>query len=95
MQQLCALLRGNGCGRESITHTTCLPACSLCLLALPACCLPVLTACSHCLQIQEAVESLDPEQLCVEYWAGKRDRQHAAAGLPVASGPARAPRAPR
>jgi len=30
-----------------------------------------------------AVESLDPEQSCYEYWAGKAVRQQAAAGLPV------------
>lgn len=48
------------------------------------------------LQIQEAVEALDPNHLCTEYWAGKQDRQRAAAGLPMAaSAPARAPRAPR
>jgi hypothetical protein len=29
------------------------------------------------------VESLDPEQSCYEYWAGKAVRQQAAAGLPV------------
>ena len=29
------------------------------------------------------IEALDPEQLCTEYWSGKRERELAAAGLPV------------
>ncbi|KAL4855620.1 putative lysine-specific demethylase JMJ16 [Chlorella vulgaris] len=46
--------------------------------------------------IQEAVEGLDPDHLCIEYWAGKAERQRAAAGLPYNSAaPARAARAPR
>lgn len=32
--------------------------------------------------IQEAIEQLDPERICVEYWAGKEDRERAVAGLP-------------
>lgn len=46
-------------------------------------------------QIQEAVEALDPHHLCVEYWAGKEQRCRAAAGLPAQPGPppARAGRA--
>jgi hypothetical protein len=32
----------------------------------------------------EAIEDLDPEHLCTDYWAGKSDRAAAAAGLPVA-----------
>lgn len=43
------------------------------------------------MQIQQAVEALDPEQRCAEYWAGKRERMAAAAGLPVAA-PQRAQR---
>jgi hypothetical protein len=32
--------------------------------------------------IQEAIEQLDPEGICTEYWAGKEDRERAVAGLP-------------
>jgi hypothetical protein len=49
-----------------------------------------------------AIEALDPEQLCDEYWAGKAEREAAAAGLPpprrgtgACSGAAGAPFAPR
>ncbi|PSC71800.1 Transforming growth factor beta regulator 1 [Micractinium conductrix] len=46
--------------------------------------------------IQEAVEDLDPDGLCAEYWAGKHERLAAAAGRPAAAGVAqRAQRAPR
>ncbi|KAL4451372.1 hypothetical protein ABPG77_009444 [Micractinium sp. CCAP 211/92] len=45
--------------------------------------------------IQEAVEALDPEELCAEYWAGKRQRMAAAAGLPVSAAAPRVHRAPR
>jgi hypothetical protein len=51
-----------------------------------------------------AIEALDPEGKCIDYWAGKRDRELAAAGLPAvksgggASGsglrPLKAPRRP-
>lgn len=45
--------------------------------------------------IMEAVEKLDEQHACTEYWAGKQDRQRAAAGLVVAGpAPQRAPRAP-
>ena len=37
------------------------------------------------LQIMEAIEALDPEHLCTDYWAGKHEREAAAAGLPVPS----------
>lgn len=48
------------------------------------------------LQIQAAVEALDPHRLCTEYWAGKEDRMAAAAGLPpVPGGAPRAQRAQR
>ena len=33
----------------------------------------------------EAIEALDPEHLCTDYWAGKHEREAAAAGLPVPS----------
>lgn len=44
--------------------------------------------------IVDAVEALDPEHLCREYWAGKEDRERAAAGLHVAN-PSAAPRQPQ
>lgn len=31
----------------------------------------------------DAIEALDPEHACEDYWAGKADREAAAAGLPV------------
>jgi len=41
----------------------------------------------------DGIEALDPEHQCAEYWAGKAQREAAAAGLPA---PERgAPRAPR
>lgn len=45
----------------------------------------------------EAIEALDPEHLCTAYWAGKHEREAAAAGLPLpsragAGRPAGAPR---
>ena len=48
-------------------------------------------------QIMEAIEALDPERLCTDYWAGKHEREAAAAGLPLpsragAGRPAGAPR---
>ena len=33
----------------------------------------------------EAIEALDPEHLCTDYWAGKNEREAAAAGLPMPS----------
>jgi hypothetical protein len=46
-------------------------------------------------QIQEAIEALDPDHRCTQYWAGKEQRERAAAGLPVAAAAPRPPRAPR
>ncbi len=45
----------------------------------------------------EAIEALDPEHLCADYWVGKHEREAAAAGLPVPSraGPGRAARGPQ
>lgn len=40
----------------------------------------------------EAIEALDPEHRCSEYWDGKADREAAAAGLAPVD---RAPRPPR
>lgn len=37
--------------------------------------------------IQEAIEELDPDRICIEYWAGKDDREKAVAGLPSALPP--------
>ncbi|BDA48275.1 probable lysine-specific demethylase JMJ16 at C-terminar half [Coccomyxa sp. Obi] len=34
-------------------------------------------------EIMDAIEALDPEHACEDYWAGKADREAAAAGLPV------------
>lgn len=31
----------------------------------------------------DAIEALDTEKLCEDYWAGKADREAAAAGLPL------------
>jgi hypothetical protein len=47
--------------------------------------------------ITAAIEALDPEHECTQYWAGKEERLRAAAGLPstTASGSGGAPRAPR
>eukprot|EP00887_Chlorella_sp_A99_P007228 scaffold2.g7228.t1 len=42
--------------------------------------------------IQEAIEALDPNHLCTEYWTGKAERERAAAGLPAGAAPPRAPR---
>lgn len=39
------------------------------------------------MQIEEAIEGLDPGALCAVYWAGKGDRAAVAAGLPL-EGPA-------
>ena len=36
------------------------------------------------MQIQEAIERLDPNHFCCGYWDGKADRAAAAAGLPAA-----------
>lgn len=47
------------------------------------------------LQIMDAVEALDPEHRCEAYWAGKDDRERAAAGLPLPEGAAGTHRAPR
>lgn len=49
------------------------------------------------MQIMEAIEALDPEHLCADYWVGKHEREAAAAGLPVPSraGPGRAARGPQ
>ena len=30
-----------------------------------------------------AIEALDPESLCTDYWAGKHERERAAAGMPM------------
>ena len=30
-----------------------------------------------------AIEALDPEGLCTDYWAGKHERERAAAGMPA------------
>ena len=54
------------------------------------------TLCASLLQVQQAVEALDPEHLCREYWAGKAAREAAAAGLPLqgqqqGTGPAQHP----
>ncbi|KAK9803111.1 hypothetical protein WJX73_005483 [Symbiochloris irregularis] len=46
------------------------------------------------LEILEAVEALDPEHQCSDYWRGKADREAAAAGLPPPDSGG-APRAPR
>ncbi len=45
------------------------------------------------LQIQDAIEGMDEEHLCEQYWQGKADRMNHAAGLPVASNASRGPRA--
>ena len=37
------------------------------------------------MQIMEAIEALDPEHLCTDYWAGKHEREAATAGLPMPS----------
>ena len=34
-------------------------------------------------QIMAAIEALDPESLCTDYWAGKHERERAAAGMPA------------
>ena len=46
------------------------------------------TLCAMLLQVQQAVEALDPEHLCREYWAGKAAREAVAAGLPLPEKPA-------
>jgi len=51
-------------------------------------------------EVAAAVEALDPERTCVDYWRGKEDREAAKAGLPVAAragapGRVRAPRPSR
>ena len=40
----------------------------------------------HCnaVQIQDAIEALDADHLCEQYWQGKADRMSHAAGIPVA-----------
>ena len=43
-------------------------------------------------QLTEAIEALDPQHECSEYWDGKADREAAAAGLAPAD---RGPRPPR
>lgn len=35
------------------------------------------------LQIMAALEALDPENMCTDYWAGKHERERAAAGMPM------------
>jgi hypothetical protein len=35
------------------------------------------------LQIQDAIESMDEQHLCEQYWQGKADRMNHAAGMPV------------
>ena len=45
--------------------------------------------------IQEAIEDLDAEHKCEQYWSGKQERQMAAAGLPVPVRENAAPRVPR
>ena len=48
----------------------------------------LLTNASVCMQLTEAIEALDAERKCSEYWHGKVDREAAAAGLaPVERGP--------
>eukprot|EP00891_Asterochloris_glomerata_P008342 jgi/Astpho2/8342/fgenesh1_pg.00122_%23_79_t len=46
-------------------------------------------------EVQQAVEALDPEHLCREYWAGKAAREAAAAGLPLPERPAQAAAVPQ
>ena len=53
------------------------------------------TLCASLLQVQQAVEALDPEHLCREYWAGKAAREAAAAGLPLPERPAQAAAGPQ
>ena len=53
------------------------------------------TLCAALLQVQRAVEALDPEHLCREYWAGKAAREAAAAGLPLPERPAQAAAVPQ
>lgn len=53
------------------------------------------TLCASLLQVQQAVEALDPEHLCREYWAGKAAREAAAAGLPLPERPAQAAAVPQ
>ena len=53
------------------------------------------TLCAVLLQVQQAVEALDPEHLCREYWAGKAARAAAAAGLPLPQRPAQAAAVPQ
>jgi len=50
-----------------------------------------------CMQIMEAIEALDLEHLCTDYWAGKFEREAASAGLPMPSraGSGRAAGVPR
>jgi hypothetical protein len=43
--------------------------------------------------IADAIEALDPDRRCAEYWDGKEERRRAASGVP--SGAPRGPRAPR
>lgn len=40
-------------------------------------------------QIEEAIDALDPEHMCAEYWEGKDDRAAAAEGLPPPTRPNR------
>jgi hypothetical protein len=47
------------------------------------------------LQIEEQIESLDPNSLCDLYWVGKGDRAAVAAGLPAAPPLPSAASAPR
>ncbi len=98
----CAVLCRQG-GRGVIDRERMRSACALHLAFVAAG--PHCPHCLHCcgspawspyLQIQEAVEALDPNRLCTEYWAGKEDRLAAAAGvLPAAGGAPRAQRAQR
>lgn len=43
-------------------------------------------------QLTEAIEALDPDHQCGEYWHGKADREAAAAGLPPVERGSRPPR---
>ena len=48
-------------------------------------------------QTMAAIEALDPGNLCTDYWAGKHERERAAAGMPapIRAGAGRRAGAPR